>query len=147
MSILDVEFFEEPSAPDSVKKALNRQRLHALERREACEFAAPALARLVEIFKHRSGQPYKLRSLLYSLWNGKPTSLVEIVGLDWEIRKDLGLVLIAFGYEDKQTKFFYRAIEEAIKAAGQWEWFLEERRNVQQLKEYVESAEREEADR
>ncbi len=144
MSILDVEFFEEPAAGTFVAKALQQQRDIALQRRQACLIALPAMQRLAEVLRGRSGQPYKLRALLYSLWNGKPASLVEIVGLDWEIRQDLLLVMAAFGYEDSKAGLFYIAIETAIRYAGQWTWFLEERKNIEQLREYVKSAEREE---
>ena len=141
MSILDVELFEEPK-DDFLKKELQRQRLVAQQRRAACALALPAMARLAEILKHRSGQPYKLRALLYSLWNGKPTSLVELVCFDWQIRQDLLLVLAAFGYEDSKVGFFYRAIEEAVQKAGQWAWFLEERFQIEPMVEYLKSVER-----
>jgi len=65
-----------------------------------------------------------LRALLYSLWNGKPTPLIECVSLDFELRQDLCLVLLAFGYEDEKVKFFYDAVKDAVKRAGLWEWFL-----------------------
>lgn len=145
MSILDIEFQTPNGAPvpDWVKEHIEKERRNALERRQACLIALPAMERLAVVLKERSGQPYKLRALLYSLWNGKPASLVEIVCLDWELRKDLLMVLAAFGYEDDKAGFFYVALEKVVRAAGQWDWFLEERFNIGQLKEYVESAERE----
>lgn len=109
-------------------------------RRDACLVALPALDRLAIVLQGRSGQPYKLRSILFSLWNGKPTSLVEITGLDWEIRQDLAAVLLAYGYEERDAACFYDAIQSAITKAGQWGWFLEERRNVELLAEYVNAA-------
>jgi hypothetical protein len=150
VSILDVEFFEEPthpSNPDWVNKEIERERDIRQQRRQACLVALPAMDRLAEVLKDRSGQPYKLRSLLYSLWNGKPASLVEIVNFDWEIRQDLLLVLAAFGYEDHKVMFFYDALRMAIERAGQWKWFLEERKNIELLRQYVESARREEEER
>ncbi len=141
MSILEVEFGE----PNEgwVKEAIERERTNALQRRQACLIAVPAMERLAELLKRRSDQPYKLRALLFSLWSGKPASLSEIVGLDWEIRQDLLIVLAAFGYEDSKAAFYYGAISDAICRAGEWDWFLEERFNLEPLKKYVESAERE----
>jgi len=77
---------------------------------------------------HKTGQGYKLRALLYSLWNGKPASLFEIVALDFEIRQDLCAVALAFGFEDWRgtDSFFYEQIRLAVSKAGLWHWFLEE---------------------
>lgn len=116
-----------------------RQRGVTSERRLAAQQAIPAMQRLTEILKCRSGQPYHLRAILFSLWNGKPVELTEILSFDWEIRKDLAQVLLAFGYEDDQVKFFYQAVEQTIRAAGQWDWFLEERHNIERLKERLKS--------
>lgn len=105
------------------------------EGRAAVEAAIPAMARLAEVLQGRSGQPYKLRALLFSLYNGKPARLVEIVGLDREIRADLCAVLLAFGFEETRfvdgvpqpgVTFFYDELRAAIVNAGQWKWFLEE---------------------
>lgn len=117
-----------------------QERVIIQERRKASQEALPALQRLAEVMRGRSGQPYKVRTILYSIWNGKPAAVVELVNLDWSIRKDLAAVLLAFGYEDDQVEFFYDAIEAAVKAAGQWQWFLEERFNVGVLEEYVNAA-------
>lgn len=119
---------------------LTQERNNRLEMREAVAKAIPAMARLAEVLKGRSGQPYRLRGLLFSLWNGKPFSVLEIVGFDWAIRKDLAAVLLVFGFEDKLAKFFYDAVRDAIKAAGQWEWFIEESENMESLREWVKSA-------
>lgn len=91
----------------------------------AVEAAKPALERLVAVMRTRTGQAYKVRALLYSLWNGQPTSLIEVVTLDWEIRRDFGVVLLAFGFEDgKGTSFFYDDIKNAV--ADQFQWFISE---------------------
>ena len=45
-----------------------------------------ALTMLVKCCRHKTGQGYKVRGLLYSLWNGKPYSLLEIVSLDRQLR-------------------------------------------------------------
>ena len=103
----------------------NRMRTIAAEGRAACSRAEPALARIVAVMSHRTGQAYRLRAMLYSLWNGKPTSFLEVVCLDWQIRKDLTEVILAFGYADGEIEFFYNSIKSAIQASGQWAWFLE----------------------
>jgi hypothetical protein len=102
------------------------------ERREAVLLAVPALERLCEVMQHRSGQCYKVRALLYSLYNGQATQLNEVLCLDWAIRKDLCAVILAFGWEEegvfcgdeKRPGFFYDAMRQAIVKARQWEWFL-----------------------
>ncbi len=107
------------------------------ERRAACEQAIPALERLAIVMQGRSGQPYKVRTILFSLWNGKPAAVNEVLGLDWAIRKDLCAVLLAFGFEDMTVAFFYDALRKAIEDAGQWNWFIEESDNLELLEEYV----------
>ncbi|MGA3170324.1 MAG: hypothetical protein ABSE62_04865 [Chthoniobacteraceae bacterium] len=106
------------------------------EARESATAAMPAVDRLCEVMRGRSGQPYKVRALLYSLWNGQPVSLVEVVGLDWKIKKDLCAVILAFGYESgpfckEEFSFFYDAVTAAVKRAGQFEWFLEEHKETE----------------
>ena len=76
--------------------------------------------------QNETGQSYKLRRLLYSLWNGKPAPLISILELDYTLRTDLCLVLLAFGYEDSKVQFFYDAIKHSLQNNGLWDWFLEE---------------------
>lgn len=109
------------------------------EQRLAVAEANLALERLAAVLCGRSGQPYHLRAVLFSLWNGKPASMVEIVNLDWEIRKDLAKVMLAFGAEG----CFYNELEAAVRAVHQWEWFLEERLNVKACEEYLKAVRRE----
>ena len=91
------------------------------EGREAVAAAIPALDRLCEVMKGRSGQPYKVRALLYSLWNGQPAPLVEMCALDWEIKRDFCAVILAFGCESgpfckgEPFSFFYDAVATAVK--------------------------------
>lgn len=102
----------------------------AEKQRERLALVAPAqeaLRRLVNVCAHRSGQAYKLRALLWSLYNGKPTSLIECLGLDWGLRKDFCAVLLACGFEHAAGSFFYRELKAAFLAAGLREWFEEER--------------------
>lgn len=117
------------------------QRKINTEGRAAVEAAVPAMARLAEVLQGRSGQPYKLRALLWSLYNGQPTGLIEIVGLDREIRKDLCAVLLAFGFEETRfvdgvpqpgASFFYDEMKAAIEKAGQWAWFIEEHKEEEE---------------
>ena len=99
-----------------------RRRRHG----EAAAIAGPALGRLLEVCRHKTGQSYHVRNLLYSLWNGHATSLLDVLHLDYPIREDLCRVLLAFGFEgrqpDEQT-FFYDTIKTAFTAAGLFEWF------------------------
>lgn len=101
------------------------QRRMKAERSEAVKSAIPALERLLETFPQRTGQSYKIRSLLYSLWNGKAASLSDVLNLDWDLRKDLCAVILAFGYEDREHEFFYDAISGPLKSSGNFKWFLE----------------------
>jgi len=67
-----------------------------------------------------SGQTLKLRSLLFSLWNGQPTSLIEIISLDRCLREDLLSVLRVFGSEE----FFYEEVKLSFARVGLLDWFL-----------------------
>lgn len=98
------------------------------ERRRASQDALNAMPALLRCMGNRTGQSYKLRALLWSLYNGKPTSLIEILGLDWQVRKGLAAVILAFGFEERSTgaSFFYEAIKDQIAGAGLWAWFCEE---------------------
>ena len=77
---------------------------------------------LADVCAHKTGQSYKLRSLLYSLWNGKPASLNEVTGLDYELKIKLCMVILAFG----TPEFFYDEIESAFVKRGIFDWFCEE---------------------
>jgi len=128
-----------------------RQKQVRAEQRAAAVAGLAALDRLVAVLKenHFTGQPHKLRELLYSLWNGKPAELSELLGLDWELRKDICAVMAGFGFEDAQTpsrgsvKLFYRAIEDRLKAAHLFDWFLEERLNIRKMDDYVKAVQSE----
>lgn len=105
------------------------KRIHQ-QRRAAADLARPALARLVAICGGKTGQSYKLRALLYSLWNGQPASLLEVVALDWAIREDLLSVVRGFGFEGLACEpFFYDAISNAFKKANLFDWFIQEERS------------------
>jgi len=94
--------------------------------RAAVENAKPALQRICQAMAQRTDQSYHLRALLYSLWNGQPTSLLEVVSLDRALRKDFCGVLLAFGFSDGKEEFFYDAVTAELKSSGQFEWFIEE---------------------
>jgi hypothetical protein len=113
---------EEPDASEFLREMFAIQD----ERRATVQPAREALDRLVQMMAHRSGTSGRMRALLYSLWNGKPAPLNNVLGLDWGNRKDFCAVVLAFGCDE----FFYDAIEEAVTKAGLWEWFLEERYKV-----------------
>jgi len=94
--------------------------------RAAVAEAKPALLRICQAMAYHTDQSYKLRALLYSLWNGQPASILEVVTLDRALRKDFCAVLLAFGFHDGKEEFFYDAVTDALKAAGQFEWFVQE---------------------
>lgn len=76
--------------------------------RHAVRAALPAahagLALLVNCCRNKTGQSYHCRSLLYSLWNGKPTRLVEIVTLDRALRDALLDVIFKWFLEEGETE-------------------------------------------
>jgi len=90
--------------------------------RAALPAAYAGITALVSACACGTGQSYHLRALLYSLWNGKPARLVEIVSLDRPLREALLAVMDVFGSE----AFFYDEISGAFKAAGLFDWFREE---------------------
>jgi hypothetical protein len=130
----------------ALQEFFTREKRVRQERVKAAVVAVSALKRLCRVLCDRSGQCYKVRALLYSLWNGKPVELIEVVSLDWELHQDICAVILAFGFEGDGVKFFYAAIETEIRAVHQWDWFLEERLNVKAMREYVEALAREEGD-
>lgn len=129
---------DDPEALAQLEKDFARMRTELDERRVAAINGRAALARLCrEVLTGRSGQCYKVRNILFGLWNGKPCSIIELLNLDWAIRKDLCAVLLAFGFESQGTDFFYKAVQDAVTAAGQWAWFIEESENLAALREYA----------
>lgn len=104
----------------AAQKRLQEQRAHA------ATDAALRLPMLVDACACKTGQSYIIRALLFSLWNGKPVDLSDTLRLDWELKKSLCVVIVAFGFERDENKFFYDAITEAFKARGLFDWFREE---------------------
>ena len=134
-----IHFPTEEEEKASIEKFFAQEMEMRQERRAAVKLAIPALQRLCAVLRERSGQPYHLREILYSLWNGKPAPFVDIVHFDWEIRRDLAAVILAWGYEDEEVKFFYDALKQAVAEAGQWKWFEQEHENAQQCIDYLKS--------
>ena len=87
--------------------------------------ALEALRRLVAVCGAGTGQSCRVAMLLWSLYNGRPVSLLDLVGLDWVIRKDLGTVMLAWGFESRAGSFFYTEMKAAFRDAGLWVWLLE----------------------
>jgi len=110
---------------EEIREALDRLRAMTGQQRGAVQLARPAINRLVDVMRHKTGQGYKLRALLFSLWNGKPTSLSAVCGLDHQLRQDLCDVILAWGYGRGDWEFFYDAMKSAVSSAGLWDWFLE----------------------
>jgi hypothetical protein len=121
---------DEPDADhknDALRSMFAQVRSNNAERRTAVEAARPALARLCDAMAQQTGQSYTLRALLYSMWNGAPRSVLEVVTLDWQLQKDFCAVLMAFGFENLSDEaFFYDAVKAAISDRGIWAWFIEE---------------------
>lgn len=109
-----------------LKETIDKLNADKRERAAAATAATEALKRLVDVMKQRTDQSRVLRSLLYSLWADMPcASLCDVLCLDWPLRKDLGAVLLGFGFESKSHSFFYDDMKAAITSAGLWDWFLE----------------------
>ena len=114
----------------AIAEFVAEQRALRVQKMKLADAAHPALARLVEVCRHQTGQSYHVRALLYSLWNGQPTSLSNVLNLDAAIRADVCATIAAFGFESSPNSivpsFFYDAMRDAFKTAGLLEWFLEE---------------------
>ena len=116
------------AASDEFFAQMNRVRK---EHFHAAQEGRRALDRLVDAMAMKTGQSYKVRALLYSIWNGsKPADVSELLAMDWDVRKDVCAVLLGFGYEDgprgdKANNFFYDAMTGALKKAGLFDWFCE----------------------
>ncbi len=106
------------------------------------QLGTSALDRLVPVLSGRSGQSYKLRGILFSMWNGQPFSWNEIVSMDTDIRKDLSVLIVAWGHDG----CFYTELQRAVTAAGQWHWFLEQAHEVEKMRNYVEAFDRRQRD-
>jgi hypothetical protein len=117
-----IKFPSEEEKRALLKKVLQDLKVVRQERQALVLPAARALNRLVDCCAHKTGQGYKVRALLFSLWNGKPVSLADKLALDWELQKDFSAVLLAFGHDD----FFYDAFKNAFKRAGLFDWFTAE---------------------
>ena len=113
------------NTPEEIRQATERLSAMIGQQRAAVQLARPALKRLVDVMRHKTGQGYKLRALLYSLWNGMPTTLNDVCGLDHQLRQDLCDVILAWGYGRGDWEFFYNAMKADVSNAGLWDWFLE----------------------
>ena len=122
-----ITFPTDEECKQQVAEALAKMKRVAYMRHLEALLAGTALHRLVDVMRDKTGQGLKLRSFLYSLWNGKPAPLINVLNLDHELRSDLCAVIAGFGWEDAEVKFFYDAFKSAVQDAGLWEWFLEER--------------------
>lgn len=116
---------DEPSEEDKTQLLdafFADQRVIRGERAEAEEKGLDALCRLIEVMARRTGQSYKVRMLLRSLWNGSNRAdLSEVLCLDWAIRKDVCAVILGFG----SSRFFYDELRQCLSEAGQWGFFME----------------------
>lgn len=129
MSAPVIHFPTEAEEKEAFARFIGTQKAIRAEHRAAALAALPALKRLVEAMLVRTGQSYKVRGLLFSLWNGKPAKLNDTLCLDWALKRDVCAVVLGFGYEGSasmaQPEFFYEAIKGEVQHAGLWNWFLE----------------------
>jgi hypothetical protein len=116
----------EEDKQEVISSFADRMKSVVAEGRAAVATAKPALQRICAAMAQRTDQSYHLRALLYSLWNGQPTSLLEVVSLDRTLRNDFCAVLLAFGFSDGKEEFFYDAVTAELKSSGQFEWFIQE---------------------
>jgi hypothetical protein len=105
-------------------------RTAAKEADAAVEDAKPALARLAATIVNRdNGQALRVRSILASLYTSGATlaDVFDIMTLDWSLRKDLCLMLLAFGHGE----FGYEYLRSAFEQAGDinLRWLLAESRD------------------
>ncbi len=105
-----------------LKEFYAKQGRISIHRAQAVSEAVKELPLLVQACAGRSGQSFYIRGILFSLWNGKPADLSDVLNLDWELKVALCAVVKAFGSEG----FFYKEIEAAFKESGQLEWFKSE---------------------
>ena len=125
----------------ATSKFFEQLKQNRAEWRDLALVGQAAMERLVEVMRVKTGQSFKVRELLYSLWNGKPAQLNQLLCLDWNIRRDVLSVMAGFGFEDRKLgvseSFFYTELEAPIKEAGLFAWFVQEGKNVDKLAEYV----------
>ena len=104
---------------DALAAYFKQQRESKAERAKAATLAIAAMTRLTTVMRQKTDQSATLRTLLYSMWNNNPcANLCDIVLLDWSIRKDLGEVLLGFGFESPDVSFFYDAMKQIITRVG-----------------------------
>ena len=123
-----IHFPTEEENKAAMNEALARMKSIRRKQRNAADIGVAALADLMVILRenHSTDQPYIIRRLLFSLWNGKPVDLSDTLCLDWELKQKFASVLAGFGFEDDEVNFFYPAIEGGFRGVGLLDWFREE---------------------
>jgi len=104
------------------KQAYDRMREATKRAMLAAQVAIGAIDRLMPVLQGRSGQSFRVRGILWSLYNGKAYSWLEIVHLDRAIKEDLAALMLGWGCPG----CFYDELKAAVTAAGQWQWFTAE---------------------
>ena len=117
-----IHFPTEEENAAALKEFFEAQKVIKAARLVAAADAEKMLPILVDACRHKGNQSYHIRALLFSLWNGKPAKLIEVVNLDWKLRCALVSVIMAFGSDE----FFYNEIQAAFVEAGLFDWFREE---------------------
>jgi hypothetical protein len=113
--------------PSVLESFAREQRNRKFEQLQYALIARTSLDQLCEVMRHGTGQSLKVRNFLFSLWNGKPARLIDVLDLDWSIRKSLCAIILAFGFEDQTTRtfFFYKQMEAIIRNHRLWDFFLQ----------------------
>lgn len=103
-----------------------------LEKRTAAKMARESLKKLIEACAQKTGQSYNLRALLYSLWNGKATPVINLLDLDYPLRRAFLEVCLGFGFDGdaQESSFFYSEVKAAFYERGLFNWFVEEGFNL-----------------
>lgn len=113
-------------AKKQLDAAIEQQRNNRMQHKLAAVEAKEAMEQLCQAMVSKTGQAFKLRALLYSLWNGKPATLSDVLCLDWFLRMQLVAVISGFGYEGAEVKFFYDDMKATLDRHNLMTWFIEE---------------------
>ena len=125
---------ESPNAASTespVREEINRMLEVRQKHGEAARLARRSLDTLILVMRNKTGQSYKVRAFLYSLWNGQAVSLLDAITLDYDLRRCLCDVIMAWGYEarpvdfNNDQSFFYDYVKERVTKAQLWDWFLD----------------------
>lgn len=120
-----VSQFKTPQQLPEIVSAIQRMQATRAAHYQAAKVGQTALEQLVLVMKERTGQGYKLREMLFNLYNGRPADWSDILCLDYNLRQALCAVVLGWGYEDREVRFFYSYMQERLEAHGLFKWFAD----------------------